>query len=170
MFKKNPETSIIIRTFNEEKHLGNLLWAIKKQNYKDYEIIIVDSGSTDNTLKIAKDLQCNHILKIESRDFTFGYSLNIGCERAEGEYLVFVSAHVVPADNQWLEIILKPLRDEKVAMVYGRQIGSKTSKFSEKKDFERIFGNSSAYPNNANSAVKKNLWRKHHFDEYLFGL
>ena len=170
MFKKNPETSIIIRTFNEEKHIGNLLKAIKEQEYKNYEIIIVDSGSTDNTLKVTKDLKCNHILKIESHNFTFGYSLNIGCQKARGEYLVFVSAHVVPFDNQWLGSILKPFQDEKVAMVYGKQIGSETSRFSEKKDFERIFGDSSIYPNNANAAFRKNLWQEQKFDEYLFGL
>ena len=44
------ETSIVIRTLNEEKHLGNLLRAIKKQDYKNYEIIIVDSDSTDSVL------------------------------------------------------------------------------------------------------------------------
>ncbi|MDI6591504.1 MAG: glycosyltransferase family A protein, partial [Patescibacteria group bacterium] len=73
-----PETSIIIRTFNEEKHVGNLLKAIREQDYKDYEIILVDSGSTDRTLEIAKKFG-HKILEIESQDFTFGYSLNVGC-------------------------------------------------------------------------------------------
>ena len=39
-----PETSIIIRTYNEVKHIGNLLHAISEQDYTDYEIIIVDSS------------------------------------------------------------------------------------------------------------------------------
>ncbi|MBI2626194.1 MAG: glycosyltransferase [Candidatus Nealsonbacteria bacterium] len=170
MFKKNPETSIIIRTFNEEKHIGNLLKAIKEQEYKNYEIILVDSGSTDNTLKIARGLGCRQVLKIESHNFTFGYSLNIGCQKAKGKYLVFVSAHVVPANNQWLGRILEPFQNEKVSLVYGKQVGSETSKFSEKRDFERIFGNSALYPNNANAAIRRDLWQKNHFDEYLFGL
>lgn len=172
MFKprgKNPETSIIIRTFNEEKHIGDLLEAIKSQDYCDYEIILVDSGSTDKTLEIAKRFDAA-IIKIESRDFTFGYSLNMGCQKAKGKYLVFVSAHVLPRDNQWLGNLLEPFKDEKVAVVYGKQVGDETSKFSEKRDFERFFADSCAYPNNANAAIRKELWKKHPFDEYLFGL
>lgn len=170
------EASIVIRTFNEEKHIGNLLRAIKKQDHKDYEVIIVDSGSTDRTLEIVEEFDAE-VIKIEPRDFTFGYALNIGCEAASGKYLVFVSAHIIPTDNKWLSNLLIPFQDKKVAMVYGRQIGNSESKFSEKMDFERLFGTSTLnynvvkdYANNANSAIRKDLWKKESFDEYLFGL
>lgn len=171
-----PKASIVIRTFNEEKHLRNLLRAITQQDFKDYEIIVVDSGSTDRTLQIAEEFGVK-LIKIESRDFTFGYSLNIGCEAGVGDFLVFVSAHIVPINNQWLSNLLAPFSDKNIAMVYGRQIGTKESKFSEQMDFNRLFTLSSvnsnlplSYANNANSAIRKNLWEKRHFDEYLFGL
>jgi len=171
-----PETSIIIRTLNEEEHIGNLLRAIEQQDYKNLEVIIVDSGSTDRTLEIAKGFPVK-IINIESRDFTFGYALNVGCKESRGKFLIFVSAHIRPIDNQWLFHLLAPLKNEKVAMVYGRQMGDSRSKFSELLDFKRIFGNSSFdsdislnYANNANSAIKKNLWEQRAFDEYLFGL
>ena len=159
-----PEASIIIRTFNEEKRIGNLLETIRSQDYKDYEIILVDSGSTDKTLEIAKRFRVK-ITEIESHNFTFGYSLNVGCAKAKGKYLVFVSAHVLPQTNQWLGNLVAAFQDEKVGMVYGSQTGSGESKFSEMRDFQRLH-----YPNNANSAIRKKLWQKHHFDEYLFGL
>lgn len=171
-----PKASIVIRTFNEEKHLGNLLNAITLQNFKDYEVIVVDSGSTDRTLEIAESFKVK-IIKIESRDFTFGYALNVGCEASLGEYLVFVSAHIIPIDNEWLTNLLLPFGNEKVAMVYGRQMGTQASKFSEQMDFKRLFGTSPvnsnvplSYANNANSAIRKDIWEKRHFDEYLFGL
>ena len=44
--------SIVIRAYNEEKHIGRLLEGIKQQTLKDVEIILVDSGSTDRTLAI----------------------------------------------------------------------------------------------------------------------
>ena len=170
------ETSIIIRTLNEEKNIGNLLRAIKKQDHRDYEIIIVDSGSTDKTLEIAEEFSAK-IIKIESRDFTFGYALNVGCRASSGKYLVFASAHVIPTDNQWLFNLIAPFNNERIAMVYGRQMGNGESKFSEKRDFQRMFGpfplNSNVpfiYANNANSAIRKELWGKSPFDEYLFGL
>jgi 2-desacetyl-2-hydroxyethyl bacteriochlorophyllide A dehydrogenase len=172
----NPETSIIIRTYNEEKHIGNLLSAIQGQEYKDYEVIIVDSGSTDKTLEIVANYPAQ-VISIESRDFTFGYSLNIGCKEARGRYLVLASAHVLPLDTKWLSNLIAPFRDERIAKVYGRQVGHDVSKFSEIMDFKRIFGMdpvNSAFPldyvNNANAALRKNLWDKRPFDEYLFGL
>lgn len=164
-----PETSIVIRTFNEEKHLGNLLRALKQQDYQDYEIIVVDSGSTDRTLEIAKE-SANSVLQIESRDFTFGYSLNLGCRQSQGKYIVFISAHVLPKDNKWLGNLLAPFQNEKVAMVYGRQIGGKDNKFSDQRDLKRLFSDTSGYVNNANSALRKKIWQARPFDEYLFGL
>ena len=170
------ETSIVIRTLNEEKHLGNLLRAIESQKYKDYEIIVVDSGSTDKTLEIAESFKVK-IIRIESRDFTFGYALNVGCAASLGKYLVFVSAHIIPTNELWLTNLLRPFKDEKVAMVYGKQMGNEKSKFSEQMDFKRIFSTTSQdskvpqhYANNANSAIRKELWLETPFDEYLFGL
>ena len=171
-----PETSIVIRTFNEEKHIGNLLSAIASQTYKNYEIVIVDSGSTDDTLSIAEKFPVR-IIKIESRDFTFGYSLNVGCEASRGKYLVFVSAHILPVSREWLSNLVNAFKNEKVAMVYGRQMGVPSSKFSERMDLKRLFGTETKnskvildYANNANSAVRRDLWKNRNFDEYLFGL
>ena len=47
------ETSIIVRTFNEEKHLDNLFDGFDRQTYRDFEVIVVDSGSFDSTRDIA---------------------------------------------------------------------------------------------------------------------
>ena len=171
-----PETSIIIRTLNEVKHLGNLLEAIKKQAYRHSEVIVVDSGSSDGTLDVAREHGVT-LIEIPSRDFTFGYALNVGCEAARGKYLVFISAHVLPRDERWLSEMVAPFKDPKVAMVYGRQMGDRQAKFSERMDFDRLFGKSPFnsnrvldYTNNANSAVRRELWEEVKFDEYLFGL
>ena len=171
-----PATSIVIRTLNEEKHLGNLLQAITEQAYRDYEIIIVDSGSTDQTLEIAKQFRAA-VVPIDSRDFPFGYSLNVGCKAAKGRYLVFVSAHILPVDRHWLGNLVAGFADTTVAMVYGRQVGARQSKFAETRDFARLFSSTALntgaplnYANNANAAVRRDAWEKHPFDEYLFGL
>lgn len=176
MHKGMALVSIVIRTRNEEKYLGNLLSAIGKQTYRDHEIIVVDSGSTDRTVEIACKAGAR-VMEIDSNDFTFGYSLNVGCKVARGDYLVFVSAHVLPAEKDWLANLIAPFEDTKVGMVYGRQKGGQGSKFSEQKDFWRLFSKTAFnskvplyYANNANSAVRKNLWEKEPFDEYLFGL
>jgi glycosyltransferase involved in cell wall biosynthesis len=172
----NPEISVVIRTFNEEKFLPDLLDALKRQSFKDFETIVVDSGSLDRTREIATQ-KADMLLAIESHDFTFGHSLNIGIQKSTGIYIAIVSAHTLPADDHWLKKLIEPLHDENIAMVYGRQIGGKSSKFSETQDMRRTFGSRRAvlrppnfFANNANSAVRKDLWRKHPFDEGLLGL
>lgn len=171
-----PQTSILIRAFNEQKHIGNLLAAIRRQRYKDYEIVLVDSGSTDRTLEIAS-ADCDTVMHIESRNFTFGYSLNVGCENSKGEYIAIVSAHAIPRDDFWLEKLVEPFVRSTVAMVYGRHIGAQETKYSERRDFARLFDDrprrSEAphfYANNANSAVRRSLWREHPWDDFLTGL
>ncbi len=91
--------SLVIRTYNEEKHLDELLTQVHRQKCTlvDLEVVIVDSGSTDKTLEIANRHGCR-VTHIKKSDFTFGRSLNIGCEFAKGELLVFVSGHCIPTN------------------------------------------------------------------------
>ncbi len=167
--------SIIIRCYNEEEHVGRLLAGILQQTEQDYEIIIVDSGSTDATLAIASRYPVK-IISIKKDDFSFGYSLNVGCEAANGEFLVIVSAHVYPVHHDWLEQLLVPFADERVGLVYGKQCGNGTTKYSEHQVFAKWFPSQSSgnqghpFCNNANAAVPKTLWERFRYDESLTGL
>jgi glycosyltransferase involved in cell wall biosynthesis len=169
--------SIIIRTLNEERYLNEILVAIESQNVKNfsYEVVIVDSGSTDNTLKIAKSHNVR-ITYIKKQDFTFGRSLNIGCEYAHGEYLVFISGHCIPVNKDWLQNLIAPLVQKKCDYTYGRQIARDMTKFSERQVFDKYFPITSRIPqegffcNNANAAITRTAWEKFHFDESLTGL
>lgn len=169
--------SIVIRTLNEEKYLDELLEAINTQNKDGFktEIIIVDSGSTDKTLEIARKYN-SRITYIEKKEFSFGKSLNIGCEFADGEYLVFVSGHCIPVDNNWLNNLVNPLIKHECDYVYGRQIGRDTTKFSENQVFKKYFPEkldvrvSEIFCNNANSAITRKAWDKYKFNEELTGL
>ena len=169
--------SIIIRTFNEERHLGDLLEAIGRQRGEDlaWEVILVDSGSTDGTVAIAEALGAR-VVHIDKSEFSFGRSLNLGCSVAQGDAIVFVSGHCVPADDRWLAQLVEPLRSSHIAMTYGRQIGGHQSKFSELQLFDKFYPTLSCIPqsgffvNNANSALARSVWEAFHFDEELTGL
>lgn len=176
MSQQIPETSIIIRAFNEERWLPELFAALDTQTYRDFEVLVVDSGSVDRTRDIAAANNA-HIVRLRSEDFTFGYSLNIGIREARGKFMAIISAHAIPTDPNWLERLVEPLRDSKNAMVFGGQRGHAISKFSEARDFERIFpdrplvmDDDHVFVNNANSAIRKDLWEQHPFDEGLPGL
>lgn len=169
--------SIIIRTLNEAKHLEDLLQAIAGQKCQalDWEIVIVDSGSTDGTLEIAARHPCK-LVHITREEFSFGRSLNKGCEAAQGDILVMISGHCVPTGDNWLEDICRPVFGGEADYTYGRQIGGPESYFSEKRIFAKYFPEHSSIPqqgffcNNANSALSKSAWAKYRFDEDLTGL
>ncbi|MEX2144555.1 MAG: glycosyltransferase family A protein [Anaerolineales bacterium] len=170
-----PLVSIIIRAFNEQKHLGKLLEVIKQQTFRRYEIVLVDSGSTDRTLAIAASYPVK-ILHIKPGDFTFGRSLNLGLRAARGRLVVVASAHVQPLSRDWLKQLVAPFEDPKVAVAYGKQRGGAVSRFSETQHFLRWFpqrsnlDQPSAYCNNANLALRRSLWKKQPFNETLTGL
>ena len=169
--------SIIIRTYNEEKYLSQLLDHIFVQKIytNSIEVIIVDSGSNDNTLKIAQ-LYNTKVIDIKKEIFTFGRSLNFGCDAANGEILIFISGHCIPIGEFWLINLVTPIIEQKVVYSYGRQIGNDSSKFSETIIFDKYFPNKSSIPqrgffcNNANSALLRSEWKNNPFNENLTGL
>lgn len=170
--------SVVVRALNEERWLGQALEACKAQNLnegKELELVLVDSGSTDGTLGIARHHGCR-IVHIAKEQFTFGRSLNLGCEAATGEVLVFISAHCIPKDNTWLENLVRPIEAGTCDYAYGRQLGHEISRFSERQVFAHYFGAVSQLPqegffcNNANSALRADTWRRFRFDEAVTGL
>lgn len=171
-----PDISIVIRTLNEQRYLTDLLQAIHHQLSEfTYEIVLIDSGSTDATLSIAKRFACR-ILHISREEFSFGRSLNRACESSLGNYLVFVSGHCIPYDQHWLQNLVKPLSVGSVQYCYGRQIGGSNTYWSESQIFAKYFPELSILPqegfycNNANSAMPTEVWNAYRFDEELTGL
>lgn len=169
--------SVVIRTYNEERYLDELLTGISEQSVdcRSIEVIVVDSGSIDGTIDIAREHGCR-VVSISKSEFTFGRSLNIGCEFASGSILVFVSGHCVPASRFWLENLIAPLEAGEAAYAYGRQLGWNTTKFSEQQVFSKYFPETNQIPqngffcNNANAALLKSVWERMRFDETLTGL
>lgn len=170
------KASIVIRTYNEERHLPSVLEAIDGQSTPESrETVIVDSGSTDRTLQIAGQFGCR-VVHIPKEDFSFGRSLNVGCQAASGECLVFVSGHCIPVGEDWLGRLIEPLGRDTIVYTYGRQIGTSASRFSECQIFGKYFPQKSCVPqegffcNNANAALMRAVWKEHPFNEKLTGL
>jgi len=167
-----PDCSIVIRAYNEEQHIGRLLDGIQQQNMRNLQIILVDSGSTDATVAIAQRYGAE-VVHIQPQEFTFGRSLNLGLAQARAEFVVIASAHVYPVYPDWLERLLEPFTDPQVALSYGKQRGTSTSKFSEHQVFRQWFPDAPRiqpevpFCNNANAAVRKSVWQQHGYDETL---
>jgi len=167
--------SVIIRAHNEEEHIGRLLTGILEQTVKNVQIILVDSGSRDATVAIASRYPVE-VVHIHPQDFTFGRSLNLGIARAKADMVVIASAHVYPVYPDWLELLLKPFDDPRVALTYGKQRGGLTSKYSELQLFKHWYPDQPVerqghpFCNNANAAIRRATWEQHPYDELLSGL
>jgi len=105
--------SFIVTTKNEEKYIGSCLASIRNQTYKNIEIIVVDSFSTDNTIGIVE----KYADKIIGKDCIMPTGRNMGARYAKGNVLAFVDADVV-LERDWLERLL-PKLSEKVVAVAG---------------------------------------------------
>ena len=90
--------SIIIPTKNEEKHLPKLLASIKKQSFKDYEIIVADNNSKDKTREIAKSYECKIV-----KGGLPGKGRNAGAKAAKGEIILFLDADTELKTENFLE-------------------------------------------------------------------
>lgn len=171
------KASIIIRTKNEAKRMGDVLSVLSKQTEKDFEVIVVDSGSGDKTLDIVdnfkRDLDIK-VYKIKPEEFTYPFACNYGAEKANGEFLVYISGHSIPINNNWLEFGLKNFKEKNVGGVHGLVLASADASFWEKLLYfpskfmkhKTVAGRiHMGILGNTNAAIRKNLWQKHHFDE-----
>lgn len=172
-----PDVSILIRTKDEDKYIGKTLSVIFSQTYKNFEVLIVDSGSTDKTLEIAKKYPVR-IHEIKPEEFTWGYALNYGFQRANGKYVVCLSAHALPLSDKWLERLIANFDDEKVAAVASNMLPltdcnpfdrrGLLKKYNIKK--QELFEGPPFIFSNSSSAIRKSVWDKIHFDETLLAV
>ena len=162
--------SIIIRTKNEEKWIESCLKSVFNQNYKNFEVILVDNESTDDTVKIAKKYRIK-ILKISK--FKPGLAINEGIRKSKGKFIVCLSGHCIPINQSWLKNLVHDLNKKSIAGVYGRQEPLSFSSDLDKRDLINTFGLdkkvqiNDTFFHNANSAFRKELWKKFPFDEQV---
>lgn len=166
--KNNIKTSIVIRTHNNDKFLERLFKKIKIQKkFKNYEIIVIDSFSKDNTLKIAKEHGCR-IFKINPKKFTHASTFNLGAEKSKGEIVFFVSADIIPKDEFWAYNLIKHFEDKKVGGVFSKQEPIKNLNTIEEFKIKKIFpekGRAVAFFSNASGAIRRSVWKKIKYNE-----
>jgi len=110
------QISVIVPALNEEKYIGLTLQSLRNQDFKDFEIIVSDAHSTDNTVKIARKY-ADKIVICKKRGISI--QRNQGAKIAEGEILVFTDADTIhPPD--WLSKINNRFRENPQAVaIYG---------------------------------------------------
>ena len=165
-----PEISIIIRTKNEERWIAHCLAMIQKQDFIDYEVILVDNESTDHTVEVAKRYKLAKIVDIA--EFKPGFAINEGIRASKGRYIVCLSAHCIPKSTGWLSQLRKNFDvEENIAGVYGRQLPVSFTDAVDKRDLLIVFGQDRRvqvkdyFFHNANSMFRRDVWENYPFDE-----
>jgi glycosyltransferase involved in cell wall biosynthesis len=114
----DASVSIVIPTLNAGLEFPLLLRKLHtQQGFRELEIVIVDSGSQDGTVEIARAAGCN-VIEIPPTDFSHSYARNTGADAATGDYLLFMVQDAYPIGDCWIYGMLSYLlehADEKLA-------------------------------------------------------
>ena len=177
------QTSIILLT----KNGGNLFSEVLEKLFDcrgvdQAEILMIDSGSTDLTIKYAQRYSKIQLFAIKSSDFGHGKTRNLGASLAKGDILVYLVQDAIPAHPLFLERLIAPFSDPQVAGVYGRQLPRPATNPVERFFLERTypdlpqirtpnlsgrFSIRSIFFSNVNSAIRRLVWEQVPFDESL---
>jgi len=117
---KNPKVSIIIPCYNSEKTLIECLNSVLNQTYKNYEIIVVDNNSTDNTKKIIKQNQekSRKIKYLFEPKIGRGSARNTGEKNAKGEIILMTDSDCIVPKN-WIKEMIEPIINKECDAVQG---------------------------------------------------
>jgi rhamnosyltransferase len=118
--------SILIPTFNAQPYLEELLNKLKSQTLPEgvtSEIIIVDSSSTDNTKDIVSEKFPEvQFLSINNKDFDHGGTRNLLAQKANGDYLLFMTQDAIPKDHLLINNLMSNFQNKNVKIAFSRQI------------------------------------------------
>ena len=127
--------TIIINVYNGEKFIKKCLDSIINQTYKNLEILIINDGSTDNTLKEIKKYKDKRIRVITTKNQGLSLSRNTGLDNAKGEYLYFVDVDDY-IEKDTIEYLYKIINEKKVQIVSCNSIDvyDRNVKITQKKE------------------------------------
>jgi biofilm PGA synthesis N-glycosyltransferase PgaC len=114
-----PFISLIVPAFNEEKTIRKSLQSLLEFDYPNYEIIMVDDGSTDNTLEEVKDLKHSKLKVIHQQNKGKPNALNNGIKNSKGEIVVTVDADTTLNKNALQKIASRFIQNSKIGAVAG---------------------------------------------------
>jgi len=192
-----PTASVIIPTLDAGPVLKQVLDAVTTQKTPwDYEVLVIDSGSTDGTLELVQKYPGVKLHQIEKKDFNHGGTRNLGAALTSGEFIAFLTHDAQPANENWLYNLVSALaKHPKAAGAYGKHLPyTETSAFT-KRDLNAHFDLMAAHPlyvnmktnkkrydekdaawrqflhfySDNNSCMRRSVWKKIPYREVKFG-
>jgi glycosyltransferase involved in cell wall biosynthesis len=175
-------SSILILCKNEAANIGPCLDAVFKQrDCPEYEVIVIDSGSTDGTQEIAQKYPVQ-FHQIPDGTFHHSRTRNYAAQLALGEILVYLAADAWPTDERWLILLLSNFTDSDVGAVYGRHLPKPGAGLERVDALDAVYGPTKVIKDAAsreklgfryyhmstvNAAIRKSVWQATGFPEEL---
>ena len=174
------QASILLLTKNEAANIRKCLDAVFSQEHmSEFEVIAVDSGSSDGTAEI---LHCYPVQlhQISTEGFHHARTRNLVAELARGQFLVYLAADALPTSRNWLNSLLRNFDDETVGAVYGRHIPKSGARIERRdvlstmytdtrvvksRDNKANFGYRYYHFSTVNCAIRRDVWEKTRFPE-----
>jgi glycosyltransferase involved in cell wall biosynthesis len=169
------KVSVCITVLNEEKGVARLLESLHNQTKVPDEIVIIDGGSTDRTIKIIKKKQrTNRRIKLFVKPGSIAHGRNVSIQKAAHLIIATIDSGCV-AKKDWLERLIEPFRDKRVGLVAGfYEMLAKNSMQKAMNTFRGVslaeFDPVNFVPSTRSMAFRKDIWRKvGKFSEELSG-
>jgi len=166
----NKRVAIVMRSKNEMPYVRPALEMLQKQTYQDFELFVVDSGSTDGSLEVlAEFCDAANLTVIEPEEYIPGKVLNDMIEKTNQDIIVFQNADSIPLSTTWLEVLLTPILNGETDATMSRQEPRDDARFVVKYDYKRAYDPKNIKGDNADffsavaCAFKRELWEKRKF-------
>jgi rhamnosyltransferase len=165
--------SVIMRSYNEGWALRETLPALAAQDLKGWELLVIDSGSTDGSQDLIQSAHPAHFVQITPQEYNPSRVMNHGMRLARSETAVFLNADATPVGPGWLRPLANALQSPSTAACFGRQIPRPDCQAVFASDYDRCFGpgRQSArwehFFSMVSSGLRKDVWMQRGFREDL---
>lgn len=162
-----------MRSYNEGWALKGTLRALRQQTFRDYELIVIDSGSTDGSDELIREAAPRHYVGIQPHEYHPPRVMNLGMRLARSNHVLFLNADATPVDAHWLAPLVRALHHPEVAAVFGRQVPRPDCQAVYAADYEQCFGRRRAsarwdhFFSMVSSGIRKDLWARRGFNEAM---
>lgn len=169
----DPRVTIIMRSYNEAWALRDTLPALLAQDYKNWELVVFDSGSTDGSVDLIRAAQPKHFVQLLPHDYQPSRVMNQGMALAATDTAVFLNADATPQGPHWLRPLVQALQDPRNAAVFGRQIPRPDCEAVFAHDYDRCFGEHREsvkwehFFSMVSSGLRKDVWSQRGFLESM---
>lgn len=167
MIPSGKRCTVIMRSMNSEGVIGQALAALFSQEYDDFELLVVDSGSTDGTLDVVSKYP-HRLMTIAAGEYFPGAVLNRAARQASGEVLVFQNSDCVPLTPRALGTLVAALDEPGGQAAYARQVPRPEARPWVRREYEAAFPGSGDGPSWITlslpfAALRRSAWEAHPF-------